>query len=142
MSLEFMCVGLVRTDMGDTGMIVSADVGEEGASCYYNDDPYGIIGCHGFDGLRFKPVPIPVKDHVPAAYGELAAILDSDIHGEVNAVISCEEGLVLIRNTTYFTGYFLKKGSMEAVPLESNFIELSDGEDTLSEEDMDEIASM
>ena len=49
---------------------------------------------------------------------------------------------MLICNRIYFTGYFLKKGSMEAVPIESNFIELSDGEDTLSEEDMDEIASM
>lgn len=142
MEANMVCVGLVSTDAGEKTMIVSWETGKEGASYYYNNNPFGIVGCHGFSGLCFKPIDVPKNGDTPAAFGELEAVLEGNLYGEVKAVISCEEGLVLIRDTTFFTGDFLRKGSREVTPLADSLIALSDGEDTLDEDELDELACL
>ncbi|MDE5638590.1 MAG: hypothetical protein K2I47_02150 [Odoribacter sp.] len=140
MEENLVCVGLVVTDAGDKTVLVSWGVGEEGASCYYNNDPYGIVGCHGFVGLHLKGIELPKNGEVSAAYKEVEAVLGGGLYGNVQAVIACEEGLLLIRDTTYFTGDFLRKGSQEITPLEKGMIILSDGEDDLDEDKLEEMA--
>lgn len=134
---EYYCAGVVKVDTGELKYLIAVGEHDGGTSIYYNNDPFGIVGCHGFGDLTLKPVDISTDT---ALIEQMKAMIKGDMYGTVEAVVSFKEGLVLVRDTAFFTGDFLDKATKDVAPLSDDFIEISDGESDLSEDDLQIVA--
>lgn len=136
--MDLYCVGMVLTDGDDLNKILTESVDKPGADCYYNNEPYGIVGLYGFGSYRLKEVNLSTEEG-QKKWQELKQIMTLELYGAVQAIIVCAEGLILVRDIRSFKAELLKQKSSIPSKLPEDLVIVCDAEDDLDEVQIDEI---
>jgi len=138
--MNLHCVGMILTDDGDLREVLTEDVGKPGADCYYSNEPYGVVGMHGFGNYHLKEVNLSTEVG-RKKWEELKQIITHELYGAVQAVLTCAEGLILVRDVESFEAELLQPKSKSLTRLQDNLVVVCDAEDDLDEEQIDEIVN-
>lgn len=98
--------GVVITDDGSVADVFAFENKDGSVDCYYNNDPYGIVGLFGFKGLKIGSIGVAgvtaETSDISPTYAAVRDTVVQRVRGDYVGAIYLEDGLLLIKDLTMF----------------------------------------
>lgn len=131
---EIRLCGVVVTDDGSIADVFAADNADGTTDCFYNNDPYGIIGLFGFKDIKIGSIGVAgvtaESSDITPLYGAVRETVVQRVRGDYIGAIYLEDGLLLIKDLTVFEGVIQghKVGERETVEY-TEYVDVADIDD-------------